>query len=195
MDQEILIAYCSSYHTALTGILSKTSGVPYRFVLIEEPKTWTEAQSFCRENHMDLATVQSDEDRAKLKEAANAVTFTSFAWIGFYNGVLTWRWSYKNTVISYTKWDSSQPDTFRTEEACAFIDGNQRWGDLNCLQEKYFVCQTGKNLYNTYKLMSWHFLSGFTLTEIFVLLMKFIFTHLPFFKSCFPVKTSLKRLF
>ncbi|XP_058637850.1 uncharacterized protein LOC131544000 isoform X2 [Onychostoma macrolepis] len=127
---------------ALTGILSKTSGVPYRFVLIEGPKTWTEAQSYCREKHMDLATVQSDEDRAKLKEAANDVNFQSFAWIGFYNGVLTWRWSYQNTVISYTKWESWQPDSGRTDEACAFVDRNQRWGDATCLLEKYFFCQT-----------------------------------------------------
>ncbi len=147
-----MIAYFSSYRTALTGILSKTSGVPYRFVLIEEPKTWAEAQSYCREKHMDLATVQSDEDRAKLKEAANDVNFQSFAWIGFYNGVLTWRWSYQNTVVSYTKWESWEPDMSRTNEACAFIDVNQRWGDVNCLEEKYFFCQTGKKLYNTYKL-------------------------------------------
>ncbi|XP_058637851.1 macrophage mannose receptor 1-like isoform X3 [Onychostoma macrolepis] len=91
---------------------------------------------------MDLATVQSDEDRAKLKEAANDVNFQSFAWIGFYNGVLTWRWSYQNTVISYTKWESWQPDSGRTDEACAFVDRNQRWGDATCLLEKYFFCQT-----------------------------------------------------
>uniref|UniRef100_A0A671PWW1 C-type lectin domain-containing protein n=1 Tax=Sinocyclocheilus anshuiensis TaxID=1608454 RepID=A0A671PWW1_9TELE len=135
------------YHTALTGILSKALCVPYRFVLIKEPKTWPAAQSHCKEKHIDLATVQSDEDRAKLKEAANAVNFQSFAWIGFYNGVLTWRWSYKNTVISYTKWETGEPDTYRTHEACAFINKNQRWGDINCLEEKYFFCQTGKKLY------------------------------------------------
>uniref|UniRef100_A0A673KKX7 C-type lectin domain-containing protein n=1 Tax=Sinocyclocheilus rhinocerous TaxID=307959 RepID=A0A673KKX7_9TELE len=145
------------YRTALTGILSKASCVPYRFVLIKEPKTWPAAQSHCKEKHIDLATVQSDEDRAKLKEAANAVNFQSFAWIGFYNGVLTWRWSYKNTVISYTKWETGEPDTYRTHEACAFINRNQRWGDINCLEEKYFFCQTGKKLYSTYNLDAWEF--------------------------------------
>lgn len=93
---------------------------------------------------MDLATVQSDEDRAKLKEAADAANFDSFAWIGFYNGVLTWRWSYQNEVISYVMWESWEPDMYRTQEACAFIDKNEQWADTTCLEEKYFFCQTGK---------------------------------------------------
>ncbi|XP_043101105.1 C-type lectin galactose-binding isoform-like [Puntigrus tetrazona] len=138
------VFFCA-YHTALTGIVSKASGEPYRFVVIQDPKTWTEAQSYCREEHVDLATVQSDEDRAKLKEAANDESFQSFAWIGFYNGVLAWRWSYLNAASSFTKWESWEPDTSRTEEACAFIDGNRLWGDASCTQEKYFFCQTDKS--------------------------------------------------
>ncbi|XP_048039108.1 macrophage mannose receptor 1-like [Megalobrama amblycephala] len=129
-----------------TGILSKTLCDPYRFILIEEPKTWLESQSYCREKHLDLATVQSDEDRVKLKEAADAANFDSFAWTGFYNGILTWRWSYKNEAISYVKWDSLEPDTYRTHEACAFIKKNELWGDTTCLEEKYFFCQTDKSI-------------------------------------------------
>lgn len=127
-----------------TGILSKTLCDPYRFILIEEPKTWLESQLYCREKHLDLATVQSDEDRAKLKEAADAANFDSFAWTGFYNGILTWCWSYKNEAISYEKWESWEPDTYRTLEACVFINKNELWSDTTCLEEKYFFCQTGK---------------------------------------------------
>ncbi|XP_016418183.1 C-type mannose receptor 2-like [Sinocyclocheilus rhinocerous] len=99
----------------LAGILSKASCDPYRFVLIKEPKTWAEAQSYCREKHTDLATVQSDEDRAKLKEVADAVSFRSFAWTGFYK--VFWRWSHQNTVISYEKWAFQEPDLSKTNEA------------------------------------------------------------------------------
>ncbi|XDV19533.1 hypothetical protein PO909_024989, partial [Leuciscus waleckii] len=127
------------------GILSKTWCDPYRFVLVEELKTWLESQSYCREKHLDLATVQSDGDREKLKKAADAVNFGSFAWIGFYNGVLTWRWSYQNKVINYEKWESREPDSSRTAEACVFLYANGNWGDTTCLIEQTFFCQTDKS--------------------------------------------------
>uniref|UniRef100_A0A673KTG5 C-type lectin domain-containing protein n=1 Tax=Sinocyclocheilus rhinocerous TaxID=307959 RepID=A0A673KTG5_9TELE len=134
-------------NTFICAILASCD--PYRFVLVEELKTWAEAQSYCREKHTDLATVQSDEDRAKLNEAADAVSFRSVAWIGFYKVV--WRWSHQNTIIRYAKWDYSEPDLPKTHEACATINENGQWSDTYCTELKYFFCQTGKKLYNTFK--------------------------------------------
>uniref|UniRef100_A0A8C1MCI8 C-type lectin domain-containing protein n=1 Tax=Cyprinus carpio TaxID=7962 RepID=A0A8C1MCI8_CYPCA len=120
----------------------------YRFVLIEEPKTWPEAHSYCRENYTDLVTVQSDADRAKLKEAANVLNFSSVAWIGFYKD--PWLWSYQNTVISYEKWDYSEPEKPNTNEACVFVNRYRQWHDTSCTVLKYLFCQTGKTLYKTF---------------------------------------------
>uniref|UniRef100_A0A673HMR8 C-type lectin domain-containing protein n=1 Tax=Sinocyclocheilus rhinocerous TaxID=307959 RepID=A0A673HMR8_9TELE len=125
------------------GILSKASCDLYRIFLIEEPKTWPEAQSYCREKHVDLATVQSAEDRAKLKVAANAVNFQSVAWIGFYRVI--WRWSYQLTPISYSMWDSSQLDLSQMALACASIHNNGRWGDRYCTDHHNFFCQTARS--------------------------------------------------
>uniref|UniRef100_A0A8C0YLZ6 C-type lectin domain-containing protein n=1 Tax=Cyprinus carpio carpio TaxID=630221 RepID=A0A8C0YLZ6_CYPCA len=142
------------------GILSKASCDLYRIVLIEDPKTWTEAQSYCREKYMDLATIQSDEDRAKLKEAANAVNFQSVAWIGFYRDV--GGWSYQNTPISYAMWESWEPDLPKTNEACGAVQSNGRWGDRGCTEQDYFFCQTDTQdtLQNKFKyidiVMNWH---------------------------------------
>uniref|UniRef100_A0A9J7WW07 C-type lectin domain-containing protein n=1 Tax=Cyprinus carpio carpio TaxID=630221 RepID=A0A9J7WW07_CYPCA len=144
----------------LAGILSKASCDLYRIVLIEDPKTWTEAQSYCREKYTDLAMVQSDEDRAKLKEAANAVNFQSVAWIGFYRFI--WGWSYQNTPISYEKWKPLEPDLSNTNEACGFVNQLGKWADRLCTELDYFFCQidTQDTLQNKFKYiamkMSWH---------------------------------------
>ncbi|XP_050970313.1 macrophage mannose receptor 1-like isoform X1 [Labeo rohita] len=127
----------------LAGILSKASCVLYQFILIEELMTWAEAQSYCREKYTALATVQSDEDRAKLKEAANAVNFQSVAWIGYYRDV--WRWSYQNMMIGYTRWDSSEPDLFNTNKSCVFVSRNGLWADTYCSEVRYFFCRTEKD--------------------------------------------------
>ncbi|RXN24079.1 C-type mannose receptor 2-like protein [Labeo rohita] len=131
----------------LAGILSKASCVLYQFILIEELMTWAEAQSYCREKYTALATVQSDEARAKLKEAANAVNFQSVAWIGYYRDV--WRWSYQNMMIGYTRWDSSEPDLFNTNKSCVFVSRNGLWADTYCSEVRYFFCRTGKKSYNS----------------------------------------------
>uniref|UniRef100_A0A9J8BHR1 C-type lectin domain-containing protein n=2 Tax=Cyprinus carpio carpio TaxID=630221 RepID=A0A9J8BHR1_CYPCA len=145
----------------LAGILSKASCDLDRIVLIKEPKTWIKAKSYCREKYMDLATVQSDEDRAKLKEAADAVNFKSVAWIGFYRD--TWRWSYQNMSVSYEMWDSSDPNMLDTEEACVvLVEQTSRWRDRDCTNKYGFICQTDTQdtLQNKFKYiamkMSWH---------------------------------------
>ncbi|XP_043101177.1 macrophage mannose receptor 1-like [Puntigrus tetrazona] len=123
----------------LAGILSKASCDLQRFVLIQDPKTWTEAQSYCRRICVDLATVQSDEDRAKLKEAANAENFPSDAWIGFSRDV--WHWSYQNMPVSNAKWDSSQPNMPDIYMACGNINSKGRWNDRTCTDADNFFCQ------------------------------------------------------
>ncbi|XP_043101126.1 uncharacterized protein LOC122349223 [Puntigrus tetrazona] len=140
----------------LAGIVSKASGEPYRFVLIQDPKTWTEAQSYCREIYVDLATVQSDEDRAKLKEAANDENFQSFAWIGFYYEDLSWRWSYQHTAISFMKWESWEPDLSNTNAACVTVNKFGKWDKQDKLQDKF--------QYNE-KSMSWNDAQAFCRTH------------------------------
>uniref|UniRef100_A0A673HNC3 C-type lectin domain-containing protein n=1 Tax=Sinocyclocheilus rhinocerous TaxID=307959 RepID=A0A673HNC3_9TELE len=130
------------------AILSKASCDPYRFVLMKKPKTWAEAQSYCRETYMDLTMVQSDEDRANLKEAADAVNFTSVTWIGFYSD--PWRWLFQDMAISYANWDYKEPDLPNTNESCAFVKRNGLWGDTYCTELKYLFCRTGKKLYNLF---------------------------------------------
>uniref|UniRef100_A0A8C1PEP2 C-type lectin domain-containing protein n=1 Tax=Cyprinus carpio TaxID=7962 RepID=A0A8C1PEP2_CYPCA len=109
---------------------------------------------------MDLATVQNDEDRAELKEAANAVNFQSVAWIGFYRD-RNWRWSYQNTPISYVMWDSSNAFLPDTTEACVAVR-TSGWADRECTDRYGFFCQTDtqETLQNKFKyidmVMIWH---------------------------------------
>uniref|UniRef100_A0A8C2D1M4 C-type lectin domain-containing protein n=1 Tax=Cyprinus carpio TaxID=7962 RepID=A0A8C2D1M4_CYPCA len=130
-----LILYGTSNFQVCSSVLNRNllltgkNSFQYKFKYVKNNKNWHDAQKYCRSNYVDLATVTDDTENMHLE--ADAVNFQSFAWIGFYNGVLTWRWSYKNTVISYTKWQSSEPDTYRTQEACVFIDKNQWWSDIN----------------------------------------------------------------
>ncbi|XP_073763925.1 macrophage mannose receptor 1-like isoform X1 [Danio rerio] len=128
----------------LLGIIWRTWSESHRFILIEQSKNWDESQKYCRKAYEDLATVQGPEDRVKLQQAADAAGFTSFAWIGFYNGVLKWRWSFHNEDMGFSSWASWEPNMPRTQEACVFMNERQEWSDTSCFEQKQVLCQTDK---------------------------------------------------
>ncbi|RXN30216.1 C-type mannose receptor 2-like protein [Labeo rohita] len=119
-----------------SGFCSFTGGISREYVLIQEQKTWKQAQAYCRENHIDLATVQSDEDWANLREA---VQVTKKAWIGLFNDINSWRWSYQNKEITFSSWSSGEPNNYGGYEACGLMQG-RTWNDYNCNSLYPFIC-------------------------------------------------------
>ncbi|XP_039505383.1 uncharacterized protein LOC120461284 [Pimephales promelas] len=101
---------------------------------------WAKAQNYCRENHIDLATVQTAEDWTTLQEVADAEKYRSFAWIGLYNDVDSWRWSYKEERLVFQYWGSGQPDNNYDEEECVEMFSSGYWNDCPCNANRYFFC-------------------------------------------------------
>uniref|UniRef100_A0A8C2GXL7 C-type lectin domain-containing protein n=1 Tax=Cyprinus carpio TaxID=7962 RepID=A0A8C2GXL7_CYPCA len=122
----------------LLGLFLKTSCY---FILIQEPKTWTEAQSYCKQYHWDLATIQSDEDRYKIQEVAAAAKFQNRAWMGLYDGLFVWRWSYQDQNLDYSNWASLEDTTSRTQRMCKFIFNAAKlsWRDAQSQCRRLYV--------------------------------------------------------
>ncbi|XP_048039110.1 macrophage mannose receptor 1-like [Megalobrama amblycephala] len=121
-------------------LLSLTLCKPHEYVLIQELVTWEKAQDYCRKNHIDLATVQSDEDWTNLREVAVEKGFYGFAWIGLYDDINSWRWSYQDESLEFKSWFPGQPDNYGTGEECVTIFSDQYWKDYKCDNTRYFVC-------------------------------------------------------
>ncbi|KAM3618052.1 uncharacterized protein V6R79_014507 [Siganus canaliculatus] len=111
-------------------------GAGRQYHLIQNLVNWTEAQSYCRENYMDLVTINSMEDM----EVLNNMTGSSgaSAWIGLYDDVDSWRWSltdvtfYKPGEVDFRAWDNGQPENSKSEEYCVTINDEGRWHDYSC---------------------------------------------------------------
>ncbi|KAI9515673.1 hypothetical protein NQZ68_023323 [Dissostichus eleginoides] len=106
------------------------------FVLINSTMNWTEAQSYCREHHTDLASVRNLTENQQLVELSPAGGYN--AWIGLYRD--SWKWS-DGSNSSFKYWAENKPDlrAFKVCVAAAF-DNSGKWEDLDCGVKKPFIC-------------------------------------------------------
>ncbi|KAJ0003175.1 hypothetical protein NQD34_008273, partial [Periophthalmus magnuspinnatus] len=145
-------AMCRSLsRTSLTRVCPTALCSPVRsYILYDEPRTWFEAQSFCREHHLDLATITNSADATLL---STDVTGTDFAWIGLFDDMTEWRWSDGNVDLSstnFTNWEPSSPDfhtTYKSDtKVCVGMLTNGLWDDTDCYYANSKVCSATETL-------------------------------------------------
>uniref|UniRef100_A0A8C2CGQ1 C-type lectin domain-containing protein n=1 Tax=Cyprinus carpio TaxID=7962 RepID=A0A8C2CGQ1_CYPCA len=127
-----------NFSSILTGLASSR-----QYYFMSENKTWTEAQSYCRQNYNDLATIENMEEMNRLINTVNG-SYNGSAWIGLYDDVNSWRWSledndfYQDEERDFRKW-YHEPDNRGGNELCVLMDGNGKWIDYSCDSYYTFV--------------------------------------------------------
>uniref|UniRef100_A0A8D3AYI2 C-type lectin domain-containing protein n=1 Tax=Scophthalmus maximus TaxID=52904 RepID=A0A8D3AYI2_SCOMX len=105
--------------------------------------SWPNAQSYCRSNYTDLATVDNRGDMERLKDMAVASGVKTETWIGLTRAdSASWLWSLGETGMShesanFTNWD---PLTDPSHE-CGGMTAEGRWLGAPCATTLPFVCQ------------------------------------------------------
>ncbi|KAI5087809.1 macrophage mannose receptor 1 isoform X2, partial [Silurus meridionalis] len=143
---------CTSVHYFFCEI----SVVPITFSVLQTKPgqyfiklSWPDAQRFCRTNYSDLARVKDSSVLAKLTNMAVDIGLTSWRiWIGLYNDLDSWRWSFNGLSLSstnLTNWYSGQPDNYMGHEACGGIYGAGYWADWDCAGQRSFICYDAGN--------------------------------------------------
>uniref|UniRef100_A0A3B5R558 C-type lectin domain-containing protein n=1 Tax=Xiphophorus maculatus TaxID=8083 RepID=A0A3B5R558_XIPMA len=112
----------------------------YHFV--NQYLNWTEAQSYCRQTHTDLATVLMERVLDTLSSAGH----TSEVWIGLYSEI-DWRWSdgFTGSGAEYRDWETSdyEPDFYYAYQFCVLIANNGKYWDDSCSISYPFICYNG----------------------------------------------------
>uniref|UniRef100_A0A8B9H6I3 C-type lectin domain-containing protein n=1 Tax=Astyanax mexicanus TaxID=7994 RepID=A0A8B9H6I3_ASTMX len=125
--------------------------VPHRYHFVNQSKTWTEAQSYCRQTYTDLATINNMDEMKKLNETLKGKG-GDFVWIGLNRGnTRKWGWSlgggsFYSFGDSYRNWDSREPNNAGGNEYCgAMYRDSGQWLDHSCGTLNAFVCFNEKN--------------------------------------------------
>lgn len=109
------------------------------FIMVNSNKTWQDAQSYCRSNYNDLATIRSQwEQKQLIKLVGTGVS----VWIGLFQD--TWEWS-DQWGLSFRNWALAQPSS--TSDNCAALMKNDsgKWTVQNCNGTLPFVCYGGES--------------------------------------------------
>ncbi|XP_017343966.1 C-type mannose receptor 2 [Ictalurus punctatus] len=95
-----------------------------------------------------MAIIESNDNMIQLQNEAQRVQFSSSAWIGLYNDINSWRWSFGNEPLgSVKKWAGVEPNNSSGNQQCVALL-TTGWTDRICTETLPFVCFDGNNTGN-----------------------------------------------
>ncbi|XP_059211849.1 C-type lectin 1-like [Centropristis striata] len=108
-------------------------GTNATFAITPKAMNWTEAQSYCREHHTDLASVRNQAENLQVK---NMMT-TDYLWIGLVRN--SWEWS-DGSNSSFRFWSSGKPSSLSASCVAADFSNSGKWANHYCHLRKPFIC-------------------------------------------------------
>lgn len=116
-------------------LLLSWSSASTKYVRVNEKMSWLEAQTYCRQNHADLAHVNNNNDNRRLQEKN-----PDHDWFGLWRDHTAsgkWRWS-GGGKVSVFFWAGDQPQR-RSGENFGMLLGNG-WHDSQATNNEKFLC-------------------------------------------------------
>ncbi|XP_038148051.1 macrophage mannose receptor 1-like [Cyprinodon tularosa] len=126
-----------------------------QYIIVDELKNWAGAQSYCRDHHTDLATLENMEDVRMLADLGASLANSSEVWIGLYAD-MNWTWSISDgdqqEEKQFWNWYTAEPNNEFGRESCAAIDIDGSYYDVPCSLTLGTLCveekETRKFQYN-----------------------------------------------
>ncbi|XP_062372051.1 macrophage mannose receptor 1-like [Sardina pilchardus] len=111
-------------------------------VLVRQNKTWTEALQYCREHHVDLVSVTSEQVQRWVSERAKGAS-TAHVWVGLRHACgLGWFWVCGETIC-YSNWIPGQEQAEPCKHRVGAVESGGQWvSNLTETDKLNFICTT-----------------------------------------------------
>ncbi|XP_073764005.1 C-type mannose receptor 2 isoform X2 [Danio rerio] len=116
-----------------------------KLIVIQQNLSWSEALRYCRQNHVDLVSVQSVEMQYEVMNVVKLAS-TEAVWLGLHNycSMNMWLWL-SGDMVCYQNWapgNSSTPENCKLENRKGAVqsEGDQTWISLPESHRLNFIC-------------------------------------------------------
>lgn len=127
-----------------------------KHIFVSTRLSWTDAQTYCRKNYVDLSTVDSEEERDRFRNDV-ADHLSNRSWIGLSkrpDQQAFGQWS-DGSIFGFASWKSGQPSDPSSEHCVSIY--NAEFADFNCKNFLSFICYKWEpTLIMVQELKTWH---------------------------------------
>ncbi|XP_051994344.1 E-selectin-like [Xyrauchen texanus] len=130
----------------LPALIQVALSLPHMFYYISVPMRWTDAQKYCRQHYVDLATIDDKTDVDDLVKAIPKDFQDSRIWTGLHKTSQTapWIWSDQSNSMC-TSWESGQPNNYGGNQLCVATSPAGLWNDLDCGTKLTSMCYSERS--------------------------------------------------